>query len=97
MIWPPGLPIVLVSLLFLGACTGTQKAAIQGGIDKIKKGNDTTASTLIQSTCGITIGAFNRLENLNYRRGVDLLCGGDGEDPITLKDLNLILSVKPAE
>ena len=91
-IWKP-----IILLLVLGACSTAQSTAIQVGIDKIKKGNDTTASTLIQSTCGITIGAFNRLENLNDRRGVDLLCGGDGEDPITLKDLNLILSVKPSE
>ncbi len=82
-------------LLILGACSTAQKAAVQGAVEEIKGFNDTTAMTLIQSTCGMTVGAYNRLENPNDRRGVDLLCGGNGEDALTRGDINLILSIKP--
>ena len=67
---------------------------IQLGIEKLKKGNDTTAKTLIQSTCGMTVGAWNRLPSPTDRRAVDLLCGGDGEDPITLESLQRFLDTR---
>ena len=79
--------IALALALALGACTAQQDAVIQLGIEKIKAANDTTAKTLIQSVCGMTKGATERLESPTDRRGVDLLCGGNGEDPITRGDL----------
>ena len=80
--------------LFLGACTAQQAAVIDLGIEKVKAGNDTTAKTLIVTVCGMTVGAYNRLESPTDRRGVDLLCGGDGEDPITLQDLRRFLDAQ---
>ena len=80
-------PIYLVLLLLLGACTAGQTAAVNLGIEKVKAGNDTAAQVLIQSTCAMTVGAYNRLEKPTDRRGVDLLCGGDGEDAVTQEDL----------
>ena len=90
-IWPPG---ILVLALLLGACTAQQAAVIELGIGKAKAANDTTAHVLIQSTCGMTYGAYNRLESPTDRRGVDLLCGGNGEDPITLQDLQRFLEAQ---
>ena len=81
--------------LVFGALLGA--FLLTGCVGRVKEFNDTAATALIQSICAMTVGAFNRLENPNDKRGVDLLCGGDGEDPVTLKDLNLILSVEPAE
>ena len=86
------IPIFFV--LLLGACTAQQAAVINLGIEKVKATNDTTASVLIQSTCGMTVGAYNRLESPTDRRGVDLLCGGDGEDPITLQGLQRFLDAQ---
>ncbi len=83
-----------VAVLFLGGCTTAHQAAVQGAIEEVKQFNDTTATTLIQSTCGMTVGAFNRLENPHYQRGVDLLCGGNGEDPITLQDLQRFMAAQ---
>ena len=85
-------PIFLA--LFLGACTAQQSAVIDLGIVKVKAANDTTAKTLIVTVCGMTVGAYNRLESSTDRRGVDLLCGGDGEDPITLQDLRRFLEAQ---
>ncbi len=89
------IPVALA--LVLGACTAQQAAVVNLGIEKVKAANDTTAIVLIQSTCAMAVGAYHRLEQLNYKRGVDLLCGGDGADPLTLRDLNLILSIRPVE
>ncbi len=78
-------PIALA--LLLGACSVPQTAAISYGVAKVKAANDTAAKTLIVTVCGMTVGAYNRLESASDRQGVDLLCGGDGENPITLQDL----------
>ena len=85
---------VFVLTLLLGACTSQQRAVADLVTEKVKTVNDTVAGTLIQSTCGMTVGAFNRLESPTNRRGVDLLCGGDGEDPITLGDLQRFLEAR---
>lgn len=80
--------------LLLGACTAQQAAVVDLVTEKVKATNDTAARTLIQSTCGMTVGAYNRLESPADRRGVDMLCGGDGEDPITLGDLQRFLEAQ---
>ncbi|HDZ38624.1 MAG TPA: hypothetical protein ENH62_10115 [Marinobacter sp.] len=87
-------PIILVLPLLLGACTAGQTAAVNLGIEKIKSANDTVAHVLIQDTCAMTVGAYNRLEKPTDRRGVDLLCGGDGEDAITLGDLQRFMEAQ---
>jgi hypothetical protein len=74
-------------LVLLAACTAPQAAVVNLATEKIKVTNDTAAQTLIVTVCGMTVGAYNRLESASDRQGVDLLCGGDGEDPITLQDL----------
>ena len=81
-------------VLFLAGCTAQQAAVINLGIEKVKAANDTTASVLIQSTCGMTVGAYHRLESPTDKRGVDLLCGGTGADPITLQGLQRFLEVQ---
>ena len=81
----------LILALLLGACTAQQAAVIELGIENVKKGNDTTAKTLIVTVCGMTVGAYNRLGSPTDRRGVDLLCGGNGEEPITRGDLQRFL------
>ena len=88
-------PIYLAVLfLVLGACTAAQQGVLNTGMEKIKTVNDTAAQVLIQSTCGMTVGAFSRLESPMDRRGVDLLCGGDGETPITLQGLQRFLDAQ---
>ncbi len=87
------LPIALA--LLLGGCTAPQTAVANLGVQKVKAANDTLAQTLIVTVCGMTVGAFNRLESATDRRGVDLLCGGDGEDPITLQGLQRFLEAAP--
>ena len=77
-------PIYLACALLLGGCT----AGIQDGAD-------TAAQTLIVSTCGMTVGAYKRLDNPNHQRGVDLLCGGNGEEPVTKQDLRDLLGDLP--
>ncbi len=78
----------------LGACTTGQTTAVNLATEKIKTANDTTAKTLIVTVCGMTVGAYNRLGSASDRQGVDLLCGGDGEDPITLDDLRRFLEAQ---
>ncbi len=85
--------IPLLALL-LGACTAQQAAVVSLATEKVKAANDTTAKTLIVTVCGMTVGAFNRLGSPTDRRGVDLLCGGDGEDAITLGDLQRFLEAQ---
>ncbi len=78
---------VIALALALGACTTQQDAIIGLGVAKVQATNDTAAKTLIATVCGMTVGAYNRLGSASDRQGVDLLCGGDGESPITLQDL----------
>ena len=85
-------PIALA--LLLGACTAQQAAVVDLGVAKAKATNDTTAKTLIATVCGMTVGAYNRLGSASDRQGVDLLCGGNGEDPITLGDLRRFLEAQ---
>ncbi len=80
--------------LLLAACTTGQTTAVNLATEKIKTANDTTAETLIVTVCGMTVGAYNRLGSPMDRRGVDLLCGGSGEDPITLDDLQRFLEAQ---
>ncbi len=56
-----------IALLVLAGCSTTQNAA------------DGAAQVLIQGTCGMTYGAWARLENPNYKSGVAMLCG-EGRD-----------------
>jgi hypothetical protein len=44
-----------------------------------------------QSTCGMTLGAYHRLESPTDRQGVDLLCGGTWDRPVTVGDLQRLL------
>ena len=81
------IPTFLIGALMLGGCTAGSKAALQTSIAGIQDGADTAAQTLIVSTCGMTVGAYKRLDNPNHQRGVDLLCGGNGEEPVTKQDL----------
>ena len=78
---------VIALALLLGACIAPQAALVDLVTEKVKAANDTAAKTLLVTVCGMTVGAHNRLESASDRQGVDLLCGGDGEDPITLQDL----------
>ena len=87
------IPIAILPV-FLGACTAQQNAVVNLGIERVKAGNDTLAQVLIQDTCAMTVGAYNRLEKPTDRRGVDLLCGGDGEDAITLGDLQRFMEAQ---
>jgi len=86
--------IPIAFALLLGACTSQQAAVADLVTTKVEATNDTLAKVLIQSTCGMTVGAYNRLESPTDRRGVDLLCGGDGEDPITLQGLQRFLEAQ---
>ena len=87
-------PIILVLALLLGACTAQQAAVINLGFAKIKTGNDTTAKTLIVTVCGMTLGAYHRLESPTDKQGADLLCGGTLDRPITLQDLRRFLDAQ---
>ena len=60
----------------LTGCTVAQKSAMQAGLDNVKGTNDAVASGLMQSLCGMTVGAYNRLPTAEQRVGVDALCGG---------------------
>lgn len=80
--------------LLLGACTTQQAALVDLGVAKVRAVNDLMAKNLISATCGMTKGAYERLESPLEQRGVDLLCGGDGEDPITLGDLQRFLEAQ---
>ncbi len=89
------IPIIPACALMLAGCTAGSKAALQTGIAGIQDGADTAAQTLIVSTCGMTVGAYKRLDNPNHQRGVDLLCGGNGEEPVTKQDLRDLLGDLP--
>lgn len=80
--------------LLLGACTAQQAAVVNLGLEKVKATNDTTAQVLIQSTCGMTLGAYHRLESPTDKQGADLLCGGTWDPPITLQDLQRFLDAR---
>ena len=87
-------PIFLALTLVLGACTTGQGAVVQLGIEKIKTVNDNAAQVMIQSTCAMTVGAYNRLQKPTDKRGVHLLCGGNGDDPITLESLRRFIEAQ---
>lgn len=80
--------------LLMGACTVQQDALIEYGIEKVKAANDTTAEVLIQSTCGMTLGAYYRLESPTDRQGGDRLCGGTWGRPVTVGDLQRLLEAR---
>ena len=84
--------IAIALALLLGACSAQQAALVDLNVAKVQAAHDLTARTLIASVCAMTKGAYNRLDSPAHRRGVDLLCGGDGEDPITLSALRQFLS-----
>lgn len=77
-------------LIAAAACTTSQKAIAEAGLDNVRSGNDTIASALIAATCGMTVGAYYRLEDELDRRGVALLCGGPSAPPLTADDFVLI-------
>ena len=77
--------------LLLGACSAQQAALVDLNVAKVQAAHDLTARTLVDSVCAMSVGAYNRLGSPADRRGVDLLCGGSGEDPITLSALRQFL------
>ena len=85
---------LFVLVLLLGACTSQQAAVVDVIAAKVRAGNDSVAKNLIVTICGMTVGAYYRLESPAERRGVDLLCGGNGDDPITLRDLRAFLEAQ---
>ena len=80
--------------LLLGGCTAQQAALADLGVANVKAANDTVAQTLIVTVCGMTVGAYNRLESASDRQGVDMLCGGDGEDAISIQDLRRFMEAQ---
>ena len=88
--------LVAVALLLVSAaCTTSQKAVAEAGIEKVKSGNDTIAAGLIAATCGMSVGAYYRLDNELTQRGVAMLCGGPSAEPLTADDLALIERAAP--
>ncbi len=85
---------LFVLVLLLSACTSQQAAVLDLGVAKVRAGNDSVAKSLIATVCGMTVGAYHRLESPLARRGIDSLCGGDGNDPITLRDLEAFLDAQ---
>ncbi len=64
------LPVILG--LFLASCSYLDTVT-----QSVRTVNDTVAKTLITSMCGITVGAYYRLENPLYKEGIKRLCGGN--------------------
>ncbi len=83
-----------IALAWLAACTPVQKAAIQASVQAAMDAKDTEALVLKQGLCGISIGAKNRVLTPAERRHAEGMCGGDGEDPITLDDLRRFLEAQ---
>ena len=86
--------VAIALALLLGACSAQQAALVDLNVAKVQAAHDLTARTLIASVCAMTKGAYNRLDSPAHQRGVDLLCGGDGEDPVTLSGLRQFLEIQ---
>lgn len=87
-------PIFLTLVLLLGACTAGQSAVVNLGIEKVKVAKDTEAQVLKQGLCAMGVGAKNRNFNAAEKRHIEGLCGGDGEDPITLESLQRFMDTR---
>ena len=68
------IPIALVGLLALGACTTAQKAFVDVGIEKTQDGFDTTARVLKADTCAMSLGAYHRVNTEEEKAALDVLC-----------------------
>ena len=85
--------LLLIGLL-LGGCSLGQKAALQAGIQAAQDAKDAEALLLKQGVCAMGIGAKNRVLTPEERRHAEGLCGGDGEEPITMGDLQRFLEAQ---
>ncbi len=73
--------------LLLGACTAQQATVVDLSIKKIRAAHDTTAAGLVAGVCAMSLGAYYRLENPLESRGASLMCGGEGNTPLTVEGL----------
>lgn len=69
------IPVSLV--LFLAGCSAIQKGYLSAGVESIRDTNDTLAQGLIASMCGISVGAYYRLQSPLHKDGIKRLCGGN--------------------
>ena len=72
---------------FVAACTPTQQAALGAGVEKARQTKDSEAEILKASLCAMSLGAYHRVNNATERRALDVLCGGEWTQPVTVDDL----------
>ena len=66
--------IKLLTFVILVSLTGC--AYLATGVDAVKTANDTIAQGLIAGMCGISVGAYYRLQSPLHKDGIKKLCGG---------------------
>ena len=74
----------IAGLLLLSGCAEVA-AGLEGGTEKARTAKDLEARVLIDSTCAMGIGAWNRLKNPNEQVGAMLLCGGQSNELLTIR------------
>ena len=78
--------ISVILSLFLISCTTAQKGYLGFVVESVKDTNDTIAQGLISSMCGISVGAYYRLQNTVHKNGIRKLCGGSNSVELDEKD-----------
>ncbi len=66
--------VLIILLLAISACTAAGRGIAAGVVKDAQAGADGTAQTLMATTCGMTVGAYKRLDNPMQKAGVDYMC-----------------------
>lgn len=71
--------IALSAVAALAGCTSAQQAAVGVGIERAQAASDTAAEAALAAVCGVTVGAYFRLEDARRQTGLHLICAPGGE------------------
>lgn len=81
---------LLLGIISFSGCTPVQNAILERGTEAVRQAKDSEAETLKVAVCAMSIGAFYRVNNDTEQRALAILCGGEGERPITADDIRRI-------
>lgn len=78
--------VLAIGIVFvLSACSPVGKAAVEGGIERVRSTNDTTADVSFAGLCALPYGAVLR-RPANERLGAKLICDPSALDNV-VKDI----------
>ncbi len=83
---------LICTAILLSGCTEASRAVVNEAVETVKQAEDSKARLALQAPCAMTVGAKNRVLSEHEKRHVEALCGGSTERPLTIEEVQRLLT-----